>query len=102
MAFLAGDQAYQFEVDVDLDDEAQGGVLLFYNDKLYAGLGINAKSFVLHRYGMDQRTSPKPAGMRNALRSTISPNLAEQLRLQAADLFPAAGGSSPGKENSRI
>ena len=74
MTFLAGDQAYQFEVDVDLDAEAQAGVLLFYNDKLYAGLGINAKSLVLHRYGMDQRSSAKPAGMGNQLRVRLTNN----------------------------
>lgn len=74
MTFLAGDQAYQLEVDVDLDAEAQAGVLLFYNDKLYAGLGINAKSLVLHRYGMDQRSSAKPAGMGNQLRVRLTNN----------------------------
>ena len=31
--FLACDQAYAFEVDVDFDEDAQAGVLLFYNDK---------------------------------------------------------------------
>ena len=74
MTFLAGDQAYQFEVDVDLDDEAQAGVLLFYNDKLYAGLGINAKSLVLHRYGMDQRSSVKPVDMGQQLRVRLTNN----------------------------
>lgn len=74
MTFLAGDQAYQLEVDVDLDADAQAGVLLFYNDKLYAGLGINAKSLVLHRYGMDQRSSAKPVGMGNQLRVRLTNN----------------------------
>ena len=74
MTFLTGDQAYQFEVDLDVDDQAQAGLLLFYNDKLYAGLGVNAKSLVLHRYGMDQRNSPKPPGMRNTLRVRLTNN----------------------------
>lgn len=74
MTFLAGDQSYQFEVDVDLDAEAQAGVLLFYNDKLYAGLGVNAKSLLLHRYGMDQRSSAKPVGMGNQLRMRVTNN----------------------------
>jgi len=74
ITFLAGDQAYQLEVDMDVDDQAQAGVLLFYNDKLYAGMGVNAKNFVLHRYGMDQRNSPKPPGMHNTLRMRVTNN----------------------------
>lgn len=74
LTFLAGDQAYQFEVDMDIDPEAQGGALLFYNDKLYAGVGISSKGMVLHRYGMDQRTSAKPAGMANKLRIRVTNN----------------------------
>jgi xylan 1,4-beta-xylosidase len=74
LTFLAGDQAYQFEVDMDIDPTAQGGALLFYNDKLYAGVGINKVGLVLHRYGMDQRTTPKPPGMANRLRIRITNN----------------------------
>ncbi len=60
MTFLAGDQAYQFEVDIDMDEDAQAGALLFYNDKLYAGVGVNKSGFVLHRYGMDSARGDKP------------------------------------------
>ena len=72
LTFLAGDQAYQFEVDIDFDDEAQGGALLFYNDKLYAGVGVNKRGFVLHRYGMDAARGEKPAGMANKLRMRVT------------------------------
>jgi beta-xylosidase len=72
LTFIAGDQAYQFEVDIDFDDGAQAGVLLFYNDKLYAGVGVNKDHLQLHRYGMDQRTSPKPEG--NQLRMRVTNN----------------------------
>jgi xylan 1,4-beta-xylosidase len=72
LTFLAGDQAYQFEVDIDFDDGAQAGALLFYNDKLYAGLGVNKNAFILHRYGMDQPRGEKPAGMANKLRMRVT------------------------------
>lgn len=72
LTFIAGDQAYQFEVDLDIDPGAQGGALLFYNDKLYAGVGVNSEGLVLHRYGMDQRTTPKPEGMGNTLRMRVT------------------------------
>lgn len=60
---VAGDRAYQLEVELEFDSGAQGGLLLFYNDKLYAGLGVGARGLQLHRYGMEQRVSPLPAGM---------------------------------------
>jgi xylan 1,4-beta-xylosidase len=63
LSFIAGDQAYQVEVDLDVDPGAQGGLLLFYNDKLYAGVGLAQRGLQLHRYGMDQRWSARPAGM---------------------------------------
>ncbi|MFN7726734.1 MAG: family 43 glycosylhydrolase [Rubrivivax sp.] len=72
LCFVAGDRHYQVEVDLDFDEGAQAGLLLFYNDKLYAGLGVNARHFVLHRYGMDQRRSAKPAGMARSLRLRLT------------------------------
>ena len=46
-----GANGTRFEVDLDIDAGAQGGALLSYNDKLYAGVGINQRGIVLHRYG---------------------------------------------------
>lgn len=73
LTFIVGDQAYQFEVDLDIDRDAQGGALLFYNDKLYAGLGINTNGLVLHRYGME-RNGPKPASMDHKVRMRVTNN----------------------------
>ncbi len=73
LTFIAGDQAYQFEVDIEFDEKAQGGVLLFYNDKLYAGLGVNKDDFIMHRYGME-RTMGKPAGIDNKVRLRVTNN----------------------------
>lgn len=70
MTFVAGDQAYQFEVDIEVSPGTLGGALLFYNDKLYAGVGIAEQGFLLHRYGMDQRYTARPAGNKFRLRVT--------------------------------
>jgi beta-xylosidase len=72
LTFIAGDHSYQFEVDIDFDEGAQAGAMVFYNDKLYAGVGVTKAHFVLHRYGMDQRTAPKPDGMDTQLRMRIT------------------------------
>jgi beta-xylosidase len=51
---LAGDQAYRFEADVEVDPGAEAGLLLFYNRRLYAGLGFGDKGLVMHRYGLQR------------------------------------------------
>jgi xylan 1,4-beta-xylosidase len=57
--FVNGDHAYEMEVEIDADQNASGGLLVFYSRKLYAGLGFSAQNMRLHLYGMD-RTSAKP------------------------------------------
>lgn len=57
--FVAGDHAYQVQVEMDVDPGATAGLLVFYNSRLYAGLGYSATNLVMHRYGTE-RTSAKP------------------------------------------
>lgn len=61
-----GEKAYRCEVEAEIDSGAQGGLLLFYSKRLYAGLGFNDTGFVLHRYGTE-RAIPKPSGVRRRL-----------------------------------
>ncbi|MGM9484459.1 family 43 glycosylhydrolase [Roseateles sp. NT4] len=63
LGFIQGDPAFEVEVDVEFDEAVQVGLLMFYSPRLYAGMGANAKSFQLHRYGQDIRAVPKPAGI---------------------------------------
>ncbi len=58
--FVTGDQSYEIEVEIDADQDATAGLLLFYNRRLYAGLGFSARQFVMHSYGLD-RPQAKPA-----------------------------------------
>ncbi len=51
LTVIAGDKAYQFEVEMEIEPGAIGGALLFYNDRLYVGVGSNGEKFVMHRYG---------------------------------------------------
>jgi xylan 1,4-beta-xylosidase len=62
LGFIQGDPAFELEFGLDFDEGVQAGVLLFYSPRLYAGLGVNARALRLHRYGLDQRALPKPAG----------------------------------------
>lgn len=66
LSFVVGDHSYQAEIEMEIDSTAQAGMLLFYNKRLYAGLGFNSKNFILHRYGME-RLLPKPESVKNRL-----------------------------------
>jgi beta-xylosidase len=51
---IAGDQAYRITADVETSGEAEGGVLLYYSRRLYAGLGFGPQGLVMHRYGLQR------------------------------------------------
>jgi beta-xylosidase len=58
--FVAGDHAYEVSAEIDIDPGTTAGLLVFYNNRLYAGLGYSAANFVMHRYGTERQTA-KPA-----------------------------------------
>jgi beta-xylosidase len=66
LSFICGDQAYEVEVEITIDPGATAGLLLFYNRRLYAGLGYSAGNLILHRYGTG-RLLPKPAQLGSTL-----------------------------------
>jgi beta-xylosidase len=66
LTFVVGDLAYQFEVQVEVRGDAQAGVLLFYNRRLYCGLGFDAQRMTMHRYGLP-RTRARPQGVARRL-----------------------------------
>jgi xylan 1,4-beta-xylosidase len=70
LSFLAGDLAYQVEVDLEITEQARAGLLLFYSRRLYCGLGFDKQSFVMHRYGVE-RSGAKPTGIDRRLRIRI-------------------------------
>lgn len=68
LTLLAGDQAYRIEVNVRIDGGCEAGLLLFYNRRLYAGLGIGPKGLVMHRYGLQRlRNTPPVSTLRIAI-----------------------------------
>jgi len=62
LSFVTGDHAYEIGVEIDADEGATAGLLLFYSSRLYAGLGFSAKNFFMHSYGLD-RPQGKPGGV---------------------------------------
>jgi len=61
LTFIAGDVAYRVSVEIEATEGAQAGLLLFYNRRLYCGLGFDARGLTMHRYGLERRGS-RPAG----------------------------------------
>ena len=70
LLLTAGDKAYRFECDVEVDPGTTAGLLLFYDDKLYCGLGFDTRRFVTHQYGQERGRPTNPHGARLRLRVT--------------------------------
>lgn len=60
LTFICGDLAYEVTADLEIDDTAEAGVLLFYSPKLYCGLGFNSRGLIMHRVAT-QRSGGAPA-----------------------------------------
>lgn len=62
LSFVCGDHAYEVEVEVDCDDGATAGLLVFYSERLFAGLGFSKENMLEYSKG-DTQTFPKPASI---------------------------------------
>jgi len=70
LLLIAGDPAYQFECDVEIAPGGVAGLILFYDDRLYAGLGFDEQRFVTHQYGIERGRPANPHGRRMRIRVT--------------------------------
>jgi beta-xylosidase len=68
LAFVCGDRAYAFDVEIERDAGTRAGVLLFYNERLYCGLGFDDDGLVMHRYGMERRRGETAPGQKLHIR----------------------------------
>jgi xylan 1,4-beta-xylosidase len=59
LTFIAGDQHYRVTADLEIEAASRAGLLLFYNKRLYCGLGFDREGFVMHRYGLERRVRYK-------------------------------------------
>lgn len=68
---IVGDQRYRVTVDITPTQGCEAGVLLFYNRRLYAGLGLHARGMTMHRYGL-QRERGRPADIGVTIRMRLT------------------------------
>lgn len=58
LLFVAGDRSYEVSIEVQIDGTAEAGLLLFYNDKLFCGLGLGGGRLHAYRIGQAERWPP--------------------------------------------
>lgn len=68
LMLIAGDRAYQFECTIEIAAGGNAGLVLFYDDKLYCGLGFDETRFVTHQYGIERGRPANPYGRRLRMR----------------------------------
>lgn len=70
LLLTAGDTSYRFECDIECAPGGRAGLILFYDDKLYCGLGFDEDRFVTHQYGIERARPVNPHGNRMRMRVT--------------------------------
>jgi beta-xylosidase len=70
LLLIAGDQAYRFEADVEIAPGGVAGLILFYDERLYCGLGFDETRFVTHQYGIERGRPANPHGRKMRIRVT--------------------------------
>jgi xylan 1,4-beta-xylosidase len=68
LLLIAGDLGYQFEGDIEIAPGGTAGLVLFYDEKLYCGLGFDEKRFVTHQYGIERGRPANPHGRKMRMR----------------------------------
>jgi len=64
-----GDRAYEITVEVELEGAVTGGLLLFFNDRLFLGMGIDGQRMTTYRGGKPSYwPEPAPPARRMHLR----------------------------------
>ena len=77
---IVGDQSYEVEVNAEVDGVAEAGLVLFYNRRLYAGLGFSTDGLTMHRYGLQRRYGTAPG--QRADQAAVAPRRSMRIRLR--------------------
>lgn len=94
LLFVAGDRSYEVTVDVEIESGAQGGLLLFYNEKLFCGVSLSEGRLHAWRIGNEERWPPGgPASVRRMQMRVVN-------RENVATFFTRPEGGGWTKERS--
>jgi xylan 1,4-beta-xylosidase len=73
LTMLVGDRRYEAEITLDLGEQVQAGLTLFYNERMYCGLGFTRAEMLTYHYGEEQRWMRQPLPSRS-VRVRVSNN----------------------------
>jgi beta-xylosidase len=62
------DHNYEIETELKLEGDVTGGLVLFYNEKMYCGLGLNKNGLIKYERALPLLLDPKPVGNKIKLR----------------------------------
>ncbi len=54
LTFIAGDLGYEATVTLDIVDGGEGGLLLYYNERMFVGVGFTSTQMRTFNYGQEQ------------------------------------------------
>lgn len=76
LAQMVGDRAYEISVEMELRGEVQGGLLLFFNDRMFLGMGHDGTKMTTYRGGKAAYwREPAPATRRLHLKIVNESNI---------------------------
>jgi xylan 1,4-beta-xylosidase len=55
-----GERSYECEVTIELQGAGEGGLLLFYNEKAFVGLGLSGEGIRTYEYAQEQSWMKRP------------------------------------------
>jgi xylan 1,4-beta-xylosidase len=64
LTMLVGDRRYEAEATLEPEGGAQAGLTLFYNERMFCGLGFDGATMSTFNYGEEQRWMRQPASAR--------------------------------------
>ena len=68
LACMAGDDAYEVTVEVEVEEGVQAGLILFYNPQFYAGVGLTKECLWAGEHGQLKKKRPMKSGNRQFLK----------------------------------
>ncbi len=51
LTFIVGDHSYEVEVSIEPREGAQGGLILYYNERMFCGIGFSVGQIFTYHYG---------------------------------------------------
>jgi xylan 1,4-beta-xylosidase len=60
LTFLIGDRSYEAEITLDIADDTQAGICLFYSERMFCGIGFSKTQMFTYQYGQEHTWMRQP------------------------------------------